>query len=240
MKNHEFIGKSLYLKKQKILVIGDMHLGHEFTFRESGSQIPALQIDETKKDLEKIFKTLKKQRKEIKKVIFLGDIKHFFSYERGEKNIILEILLLVGKHIPRKNIIILKGNHEKMAEIADKTLIPYFIEDGIIFIHGDISIKEAFDKKIKTIVMGHLHPAITLSDKQKIKSEKYKCFLSGKYKGKEIIILPSFLPTIEGVSTNLHLSDSHCFIPVRILKNFSVHAIGEKEILDFGKLKKLS
>lgn len=238
-KNHEFIGKALYLKKQKILVIGDMHLGHEFTFRESGSQIPATQVDETKKNLQSIFKTLKKENLKITKVIFLGDIKHFFSYNRGEKNIILEVLLLVGKHISRENIIILKGNHEKMAEVADKKLLPYFIEEDIIFIHGDVNIKEAFDKKIKTIIMGHLHPAITLMDMQKIKSEKYKCFLVGKYKNKEIIILPSFLPAVEGVSTNLHLTNSHCFIPARSLKNFNVYAIGDKEILDFGELAKL-
>lgn len=239
-KNREFIGKALYLKKQKILVIGDMHLGHEFTYRESGSQIPATQLEDTKKDLQAIFKTLKKERKQIKKVIFIGDIKHFFSYERGEKNIILEVLLLVGKNVDRDKIIILKGNHEKIAEVADKKLLPYFIEDDIIFIHGDESIKEAFNSKIKTIVMGHLHPAITLIDEQTVKTEKYKCFLVGRYKFKEVIILPSFLPTVEGTSTNLYLTNTHCFIPKRSLMNFNVQAIGNKEILDFGKLKELS
>lgn len=239
MKEYEFINKSAYFPKEKILAIGDMHLGHELMYRESGSQIPATQIADTKKDLETIFNQLKKENKPIEKIIFLGDIKHFFSYQRGEKNIILEILLMVGKHVDRDNIILIKGNHEKMAEIADKKLQDFFIKDNIAFIHGDEFIEEAFNKDIKTIVMGHLHPAITIKDNQKVKSEKYKCFLTGKYKDKEIIILPSFLPTVEGVSINEYLTDSHCFIPVKTLMKFNVHAIGEKEILDFGVLKDL-
>ena len=239
MAEYEFIGKATYFPKQKVLAIGDMHLGHEFTFRDTGSFIPATQLIETKKDLLVIFKQLEKEKKFIEKVVFLGDIKHFFSYEKGEKNIILEILLLVGEHVKREDIILIKGNHEKMADIADKKLQEVFIKDDIAFIHGDEELKEIFNEKIKTIVMGHLHPAIIISDPQKVKREKYKCYLTGKYKSKNIIILPSFLPTYEGIATNEYLTDNHCFIPVKNLMKFKVHAIGEKEILDFGELKNL-
>ena len=239
MENYQFVNKTIYLPKQKILVIGDMHLGYEFTFREAGSQIPALQLNQTKEDLEKIFLKLKKEKKGIKKVIFLGDIKHLFHYEKGEKNIILNVLLLVGKYVKRENIILIKGNHEKMAQIADKELLEFYVEEDIAFIHGDIIINEVFKKEIKIIIMGHLHPAITISDSQKIKKEKYKCFLVGKYKNKEIIILPSFLPIIEGTSVNEHLSNNRCFIPAKNLLNFKVHVVGEKDVLDFGVLKNL-
>jgi putative SbcD/Mre11-related phosphoesterase len=235
----KFIGKSVYFPEEKVLAIGDMHLGHEFTYRSPGSQIPATQVQETKKDLEKIFKQLKKENKKIEKIVFLGDIKHFFSYERGEKNIILEILLMVGEHIDRDNIILIKGNHEKMANIADKKLQESFTKGNLTFIHGDEELEEAFSDKINTIVMGHLHPAVVISDEQKVKKEKYKCFLIGKYKRKNIIILPSFLPTYEGISTNEYLTDNHCFIPKNKLMTFNVHAIGDNEVLDFGILKDL-
>ena len=85
--------------------------------------------------------------------------------------------------------------------------------------------------------MGHIHPSIRLTDKSK--SEKFKCFLVGKYKNKEIIILPSFLPIIEGTSVNEHLSNNRCFIPAKNILNFKVHVVGEKEVLDFGVLKNL-
>ena len=47
MAEYEFIGKATYFPKQKVLAIGDMHLGHEFTFRDTGSFIPATQLIET-------------------------------------------------------------------------------------------------------------------------------------------------------------------------------------------------
>ena len=236
---YEFIDKCVYFPKNKILAIGDMHLGHEFTLRQPGSNIPATQINETKKDLKKVFKFLKKEKKEVKKVIFLGDIKHFFAYKRAETNLILEILELVGKYVKKEDIILIRGNHEKIAEIADKKLVNYYIDNNLAFIHGDDYFSEISNKKIKTIVMGHLHPAITISDSQKVKSEKYKCFLTGKYRSKEFIILPSFIPSVEGVSVNVYMSDSHCIIPIRNLMNFEVHAIGKKEVLNFGNLKNL-
>src|SRR3989344_8031634 len=103
---YQLINKALYLPEIKTLVFGDLHLGYECTFREPGSFIPETQIKETKKDMEDIFKKLKKEKQEVEKVVFLGDIKHFFSYEKGEKNIILDILLFIGKYVKRENIIL--------------------------------------------------------------------------------------------------------------------------------------
>ena len=36
MEEYEFVNKTLYLKKQGILVFGDLHLGYEAALRESG------------------------------------------------------------------------------------------------------------------------------------------------------------------------------------------------------------
>jgi len=238
-KDFEFINKCVFIPKQGILVIGDLHLGYEYMLRETGSLIPATQFSETKKDLKAVFLGLKEQKKKIKKVIFLGDVKHFFPFNKGEKNLFLNLLLLIGEYVDRENIIVLKGNHEKTAEIADKQLFDYYIEEDIAFIHGDQEFKEAFNKNISTIIMGHLHPAITLVDNQKIKAEKYKCFLIGKYKDKEIIILPSFLPLVEGTSLNEYLREGSCIIPSKDIKKFNVFIVGENNVFNFGKLNKL-
>jgi len=48
--------------------------------------------------------------------------------------------------------------------------------------------KHKYKKDI--LILGHLHPAITLKDKYK--KEKYKCFLYGNWKGFNVYILPSF------------------------------------------------
>jgi len=237
---YEFIDKALYLPKYQILVIGDLHLGYEFMLRESGSLIPLFQEQQTKQDFENIFIQLKRQKKEVKKVIFLGDIKHFFAYQKAERDILLGLLLLIGKYVERDNIILIRGNHEKIAQIADKKFLNFYAENEVAFIHGDIIFLEIMNNKnIKLIVMGHLHPAMTLRDKQKIKAEKYKCFLTGNYKGKRFIILPSFLPLVEGTSINEYLSDGGCIIPKKELLKFDVHIIGEKNAYAFGKLKRL-
>ena len=74
---------------------------------------------------------------------------------------------------------------------------------------------------------------------RKIKSEKFKCFLVGKYKRKQVIILPSFLPNVEGTAVNLYLNNGRCFIPKKTLEKFNVYIIGKERILDFGVLKNL-
>ena len=70
-----------------------------------------------------------------------------------------------------------------------------------------------------------------------MKEEKYKCFLVGKWKNKEIIILPSFFPLIEGSDVsieNTNLDEKFNFN----LKNFEVYipVPDSFEVLDFGKL----
>ncbi len=243
--NFEFLNKTVYFPKHEILAIGDLHLGYEYMLRESGIHLPLEQIKNTISEIVKIINLLRLSGKKVSKVVFLGDIKHYFAFHKGERNLFLDLMQEIEKHVKRENIIVIKGNHEKLANLADKYFVDFYIQDELAFIHGDEEIKEVFDKnnikskEIKTIVMGHLHPAITITDKQGIKSEKYKCFLVGSYKNKQIIILPSFLPMIEGTSVNEFLSDSSCIIPKNKLINFNIFAIGEHKTYDFGKLKKL-
>ncbi|MFA6022656.1 MAG: metallophosphoesterase [Candidatus Pacearchaeota archaeon] len=237
-KDYEFIEKAVFFPKEKILAIGDMHLGYEIMLKENGSLLPQTQIEQTKEDLKKIFDILHERKIKLNKIVFLGDIKHFFSFHKYEKNVFLDIIFFLEKYISRENIILIKGNHEKMMALGGKEFVDYYIQGEIAFVHGDIMFKELLDKNIKKIVMGHLHPAVTIMDKQRIRSEKYKCFLIGEYKNKQVFILPSFFPLIEGTSINEYLGDGSCMIPQKNLYNFEVFAIGEgNKIYDFGKLK---
>jgi putative SbcD/Mre11-related phosphoesterase len=238
--DYEFIGKALFLPKEKILAIGDLHLGYEFMLREAGALLPETQIKDTINELKEIFEILEKRKVKLNKLIFLGDVKHYFAYKKQEKNIFLEIVRIVEKYVPEKNIVFIKGNHEKM-DIGEKKFVFYHIEKDIAFIHGDKIFPEVMDKKIKKIVMAHLHPAVKISDDQGVRAEKYKCFLMGKYKSKEFFVLPSFFPLIEGSSVNEYISEHACIIPPKNLKSFRVFVVGEKNsIYDFGKLKGLN
>ncbi|MEK6913878.1 MAG: metallophosphoesterase [Nanoarchaeota archaeon] len=241
-KPYVFIGKTLFFPDKGILAVGDLHLGFEYMLQQSGILVPEMQAKEVIEELKTIFEDLKMKKLKLKKIVFIGDVKHSFSYERKEKNYFNEILKFLKDYVNDKNIILIKGNHDTIDYSFSDRLKNYFIDGDTVFIHGNELFKEILDKKIKTIVMGHLHPSIILSDKQNIKKEKYKCFLTGKFKGKQIIILPSFLSTIEGTTINSlehEYKDYFSIIPKKILMNFIVHVIGEDKVYSFGKIKNM-
>lgn len=241
-KNYIFIGKTLFFPDKGILAVGDLHLGYEYQLQQSGILVPETQIKEIKDELKDVFNEIKKRKLKLKKIIFIGDIKHSFAYEWKEKNYFNDILKFLREYIDDKNIILIKGNHDTIDYSFSDRLQDYYIKDDIAFIHGHELFPEVFDKKIKIIVMGHLHPSIILTDKSQIKKEKYKCFLVGKFKNKEIIILPSFLETIEGTTINsleYEYEDYFSIIPKKNLMNFDVYIVGENESYHFGKIKNL-
>jgi hypothetical protein len=241
MKNKQnfiFINKSLYFPEEKVLAIGDLHLGYEEMLKELGLSIPETQVKQTLDDLAAIFWKLFEKNMKIEKIVFLGDIKHFFSYEKEEKFIFYKVLDLLKKYVKEENIILIRGNHDRIKSISGHKFRDWWGYKGIAFVHGDILFEKAFDKEINTIVMGHLHPSIMLSDKKTRRKEKYRCFLVGKWKKKQVIVVPSFLPMIEGASLNSYDND-FSIIPQKEIIKFNVFVIGEKnEVFEFGRLGK--
>jgi len=238
---YKFISNTFYLPEKGILIVGDLHLGYDYMIQQSGVLLPENQIKEITEELEEIFKKIKKDKEKLDKIIFLGDIKHSFAYEWKEKNYFNEIYDFLKQNFEEKNIIFIKGNHDTIDYSFNKKLVDYHIEESIAFIHGDKNFPEILDKKIKTLILGHLHPSIILSDKQGIKKERYKCFLIGNFKGKEIIILPSFLSTIEGSPVNNleDYEDYFSIIPKKNLKEFSIFIVGKDDVYEFGKIKNI-
>lgn len=210
IKKFEIVERCLFLKEDKCLIVGDLHLGYEDSLKSDGMLIPRTQMEETKKIFKKIFK----KTGEVKQIILLGDVKHHFKFIlKQEKDDFLNLIEFLERYILKDGkIIITKGNHDKnLKHIVDNydsvELVNYFIIRDILFFHGDLFSLSCinfhiFDKNIKTIVKGHFHPAISLSDSSK--KENYKCFLYGKFLEKDTIILPSFFPLIEGLDIFKH------------------------------------
>ena len=235
MNRIEFIGKCLLIDK-KILVIGDLHLGYEGSMRESGYMIPSGLYKQTIEDLDLIFERVG----EVDKVILLGDVKHEFGkIQRDEWREIGEILNYL--RMKAKKVIIVKGNHDVIINSVIKDLdrvdlIDYCIIGNTAFLHGDKDFSKVNEKGIKMWVIAHGHPAITLYEEKGSKKEKYKCFLEGKYKGKKIIIIPSFFGVNEGTDV---LGGFDLGIAWKFnLKKFKIKIIDENslKVLDFGKL----
>lgn len=146
-------------KKEKYLLIGDLHLGLTSEWRRKGvsaySQV---------KNFVKRISDMKKQTKTTQ-LVLIGDVKHKVTgiswQEEREIPIFLEEL---GKIF--KKIIIIKGNHDGFIEklVKDKSKVKvvksliigdYFITHG----HRNIKTKKPF------IVIGHNQPAVKLRDR---------------------------------------------------------------------------
>lgn len=238
----EFIDKALYLPEKEILVIADLHIGYEEALNKEGIFVPRTQFRELNRDLKRVFKSLKDGKKKISKIVVLGDLKHEFGeISQQEWRETKEILDLLKKKA--KKVILIKGNHdtilEPIARRKELKIRDFYIEDRICFLHGHKLFPECLDKKIKMLVLGHRHPAVVLADKYK--KEKYKCFLFGKWKGKEIILMPSFFSFIVGSDVLNESLQNYLFISDKELEKFEVFVVspvGDK-VYRFGELRSL-
>ena len=192
---------ALYHPGLDMLVLSDLHLGLEGSMTSEGSYVPKFQLDEILEEIEKA-----RSKTEASRVLVNGDLKNEFrkSYY-SEKE---EVGKLV-QHLKRRfeEAIIVEGNHdqfiEKTVEDEGLEMKDYFLEDGVLFIHGDKKIEEIEEGlEYNTIVIGHEHPALSLKDDIGV-VEKIDCFLYGETEnGRNIVVLPAFSNISNGTRIN--------------------------------------
>lgn len=233
----EYIGKCLLLeeKGKKVLVVGDLHFGFEEALNNSGVFVVRKMFEEVKKEFEEVFEKIGK----TDKVVLLGDVKHEFGRISSQEW--KEILGLVDYFKEKcDELVVVKGNHDVMLSgLLKKKEVrfeKYYIwSDKVGFVHGDEDFSDIWNEKIELVVVGHAHPAVKIGNN--VRKEKYKCFLEGKFKGKKLIIVPSFFDINEG--SDLREYDSGLVWKINFGK-FNVKVVGEKlEVMDFGKLEKV-
>lgn len=224
------LGKALWLPKERILILADLHVGYEEALNKQGILVPRMQQQEIKKEISGLLKL------KPKIIVINGDLKHEFGeISRQEWQDTIEILDML---LEKAKVILIKGNHDTILEpIARKKNLEikdYYIIDDICILHGDkIRIeKEVNDAKI--LIIAHEHPALSLHEGMKV--EKYKCFLLGKWKGKRIIVMPSFFSIFEGAD----IKKERLLSPFlrQNIDDFDVFITGGR-IYKFGKLKNI-
>jgi len=222
-RNIEIIDLALYLKKEKILIISDLHLGYEEALNKQGILVPRFQFEEI---IEKLKLILKKVNPKL--IIINGDLKHEFGkISSSEWKQVTELL----DFFKDKQIILIKGNHDKiLGPIAEKKnvkLLDKYETGEITIIHGD----KIPEETKKTIIIGHEHPAISFPNRP---DQKYKCFLKGKFQRKTLIVMPSFYL----VSQGMDITKSKTLSPFlkKNLNNFEIYIVEDK-VYKFGKLK---
>ena len=224
--NIEIRDLCLYLRKEKVLVIGDMHIGLEESLNKQGVMIPRKGVGEVIERLSKIINEI-----EVREIILMGDVKHEFGAisDQEWKDVlkVLDFLLSKGK------VILIKGNHDTILDpILEKRDLEvkesYEIND-ILFVHGD----KLIENKSKVIIIGHEHPAISFEERP---NEKFKCFLLGKFKNKDLVVVPSFSFLTEGSD----IRKSEVLSPyIKSFKDFRVFISEDDKVRDFGYVKDL-
>jgi hypothetical protein len=230
-KGIEIVDLALYLKKEKILVLADFHIGYEEALAKQGYLIPRFQFKDFSERLESIFK---KAEPEI--IVINGDIKHEFGdISEQEWRETLKLIDFLSRKC--RKLVLVRGNHDTiLGPIAKKRNIETAAEyqtGSILIIHGHKIPR--LNKKTRIIIIGHEHPCISL--KEGVKTEKYKCFLKGKFNNKVLIVQPSFNLVTEGTD----ILQEKLLSPFlqQDLGNFNVYIVADK-IYEFGKLKNLS
>ena len=224
----EIIGLSLWFKKERTLVLGDFHLGYEEYLHQKGILVPKYQAQEIIKELEKILKKV-----QPKTIVINGDLKHEFGRVlRQEWKEVLQVIDFLQKNCQK--LILIRGNHDMIlgpiAERRNINVVKEYLLNDTLIIHGD----KLVETKAKRIIIGQEHPAISL--KEKSKTEKFKCFLKGKWEKKELIVIPSFNPLLEGTD----IAKERLLSPfLTDISKFEVWIVHQEEVLNFGKVHNL-
>lgn len=229
-KGIEIIDLGIYIKKHKILIFSDFHMGFEEALNKQGIMVPRMHFKDIILKLGKIFARIKPET-----IVVNGDIKHEFGrISEQEWRETLKLIDMLAKNC--KKLILTKGNHDTIVgPIAKKrsiAIVDSFGVDSTLIIHGDKIPKGI--SKYKTIIIGHEHPAVSIQEGRR--KEKFKCFLAGKYRNKTLIVQPSFNLVTEG--TDVLLEKRLSPFLKQDLKNFDVYIVADK-IYKFGKLKNL-
>ena len=168
--------RALYLPKEKLLAISDLHLGKAAHFRKAGLAIPNAV---SKNDLERLSALLHQYQPEI--LLINGDMFH------SDHNSEIDEFIAWRQQFSSIEFILVKGNHDKQHDniyAASKVTVkdPTYQTNDFCFIH------DAFkcDSPLYSIG-GHIHPGVRMYNKAK-QSIKLPCF----YFGNEYAILPAF------------------------------------------------
>lgn len=168
--------RAIYLPKEQLLAISDLHLGKAAHFRKAGLAVPNIV---SKNDLDRLSELLEKYLP--KQLLINGDMFH------SDYNTEIDEFAKWKENFNEINFILVKGNHDKQSEEVYKNLAievyePNYQTDKFCFIH-DV----AHCRSNLYAISGHIHPGISIYNKAKQRL-KFPCF----YFGEDHAVLPAF------------------------------------------------
>jgi putative SbcD/Mre11-related phosphoesterase len=201
---------ALFIKKEKTLILADLHIGIEKQLNELGVNA----YSQTNLMMDQLVSLCKKHNP--KKIFILGDIKHniplsTFKEKKDVKDFLDNLLSFC-------EINIIPGNHD--GNIRKMTPKEVFIHPSNGFIFKNIGLVHGHrwpSSEVmlsRYILIAHTHPTIMLEDRLGYKSFK-PCWLKGEITKKSLnkkypdstnikfIVIPAFNPLCGGIAVNV-------------------------------------
>ncbi|WP_426277903.1 ligase-associated DNA damage response endonuclease PdeM [Chryseobacterium sp. S-02] len=185
--------RAMFWKEASALILSDLHLGKTAHFRKNGIALPSDIIWEDLKRLSSLIYHFSPE-----KIIIVGDFLH------AGKNSEFEIFKQWKIQFPTLNIILIKGNHDRISEkylfeLGISDVYSIYQENEFIFSHEDLQNESQF------VISGHLHPGVVLqSSTRKL---KFPCYVVTEHQ----LILPAF-STFTGLDTNNYFQNAQKYI----------------------------
>ncbi len=233
---------ALYDPVADVVAVSDLHLGLESLMAKSGALMPKFQREEMEEDIAAVVAETRAST-----LIVCGDVKHEFSgTSYGEREEVQGFLDHATGLVDE--VVLVKGNHDNylayaVEEYGDVELVDREVRDGVLYIHGHELLEDLETLDTDHVVMGHEHPAVTLTDEVGV-TEKVAAFLYGEMAdGRNLVVLPAFSKLAEGSQMN-QASEDDLLSPVLKQKVDigSMRAVGvdrEAGLLPFPELEKL-
>jgi uncharacterized protein len=225
------VGLTLHIPEEDVLAFADVHLGFEQALNKQGVLVPPFQY---KRVAEHLNEALRKTRPKM--VVVDGDLKHEFGGISAQEW--AEVIRFLDC-LKRYDVALVKGNHDiiigPIATRKNVKVMESLKVDTTLFVHGDRIPEDRELKTVKTIVIGHEHPCIGLQEEGR--TEKVKCFLTGKWRGIDLIVLPSLNFVTEGVDV----------LKERLLSpllqgdigDYMAWGVEEGRIMEFGRISEI-
>lgn len=180
IRNEELIlvkERAIFLPKEKLLAISDLHLGKAAHFRKAGLQVPSTLAQS---DLNRLSDLLAEYQPET--LLINGDMFHH------DLNTDIDDFEHWKEQYSSLKFVLVKGNHDKLEEKQYQKLgieihEPSYCTSNFCFIHDAV---KCMEKNLYPI-SGHIHPGVNVLGKAK-QSLKFPCF----YFGNDYAIMPAF------------------------------------------------
>lgn len=200
-----FVGPCLVIATT--IVVADLHLGYED--RQAGS---SGLVTDTSTVVDRIGSLIRRAQEAspIERVVLAGDVIDDFSLKSVARRVeITRALARLGRD---RDLVLIKGNHDTMLPTLKTGLAvrDSFLDGNVLIAHGDRALEAVAPgsdlRSAETIVIGHEHPVLALSDGLRL--ERFKCFVrvphvTTPYGIKEVIVMPSAHPDVLGTDVGI-------------------------------------